>query len=30
MISPRAQLRRLLQAKVNGAATNGQVGQLAR
>lgn len=27
---PRADLRRLLQAKVNLAATNGQVGPLAR
>jgi 8-amino-7-oxononanoate synthase len=30
MISPRAQLRRLLQAKVNGTMTNGHVSQLAR
>src|SRR5262245_39616901 len=30
MISPRDQLRRLLQAKVNGATTNGHASQLAR
>jgi len=30
MISPRDQLRRLLQAKVNGTAVNGHVAQLAR